>query len=378
MRTLRVTMLIDQIEGGGAERFVVDLAGALAARGARVTLCVSRAHPHGETLAALAAQGVTPLALDRSGRIQPRRWRPLLRLLRSGCVDVLNSHLHSSNVYGAILSAASGVPLVATEHGSTADGHPMRSALDRGIVARRARVIVASSNHTRERLLARGCKPGSVRVISPAPVEAVGVRPSRADARRSLGLPVAGGPIIGTVCALRREKRLDILIEAAALVARTRPSHLVIVGDGPERREVEDHTRRVGLRSVTLTGWRDDPAALFPAFDVFALSSDTEGTPMALVEAMRAGVPIVATNVGGVPAAAPDGVCSLLVPRRDPAAFAGAIERLLGNPGLASRLARQAVKYAETVHSLERAADEWFEVLTESAGRNPRARRTRL
>jgi len=375
--TLRVAMLIDHIAGGGAERFVADLAGALARRDARVTLCVSRAQPHDEALATIAARGITPLALGRSGRIQPRRWRPLLRLLRSGCVDVLNSHLHSSNVYGAILSAASGVPLVATEHGSTADGHLVRSALDRGIVARRARLIVASSDHTRARLLARGYKWGSLRVISPAPVDAVGIRPSRGDARRVLGLPVAGGPVIGTVCALRREKRLDILIEAAARVARTRPLHLVIVGDGPERREVENHIRRVGLDSVILTGWRDDAAALFPAFDVFALSSDTEGTPMALVEAMRAGLPIVATSVGGVAAAAPDGECSLLVPRRDPVALAGAIERLLADPGLASQLARQAVKHAETVHSLERAADEWFEVLTEAVGGRPKAWRTR-
>lgn len=373
MTTLRVAMLIDHIAGGGAERFVVDLAGALARRDARVTLCVSRAQPQSEALVTLAERGIAPLALDRSGRIQPRRWRPLLRLLRSGCVDVLNSHLHSSNVYGAVLSAASGVPLVATEHGSTAEGHPVRSALDRGIVAKRARFIVASSSHTRERLLAHGCKPESLRVITPAPAEAVGTRPSRADARRSLGLPPASGPIIGTVCALRREKRLDILVEAAALVGRNRLSHLVIVGDGPDRREVEYQTRSAGLRYVTLTGWRDDPAALLPAFDVFALTSDTEGTPMALVEAMRAGVPIVATNVGGVPAAAPDGECALLVPRRDPVALAGAIERLLDDPCLALRLARQAVKYAGTVHSLERAADEWFEVLKEATGRRPTA-----
>jgi glycosyltransferase involved in cell wall biosynthesis len=373
---LRVVVLIDHISGGGAERFVVDLAGALAQRGARITLCGSRAQPHDEAFVSLATRGVAPLALGRSGRIQPRRWRPLLHLLRTGSIDVLNSHLHSSNVYGAIFSAASGVPLVATEHGSTADGRRVRSALDRGIVAKRARFVVASSTHTRERLLARGYQPEALRVISPAPAEAVSPRPSQADARRSLGLPAVGGPVIGTVCALRREKRLDLLVEAAALVERTRPSHLVIVGDGPERREVERQIQRAGLHSVTLTGWRDDPAALLPAFDVFALTSDTEGTPMALVEAMRAGVPIVATSVGGVPAAAPDGECALLVPRRDPGAIASAIERLLDDPSLASLLARHAIEHAGKVHGLERAADEWLEVLTEAAGPRPPVART--
>jgi glycosyltransferase involved in cell wall biosynthesis len=373
MTTLRVAMLIDHIAGGGAERFVADLAGALARRGASVTLCVSRAEPSDDVLAAIAARGVEPLALGRSGRVQPRRWRPLLRLLRSGRVDVLNSHLHSSNVYGAILSAASGVPLVATEHGSTADGHPVRSALDRRIVASRARFVVAASDHTGARLLARGWRPGSLRVIRPAPAATTGPRRSQADARRALGLPVAAGAVIGTICAVRHEKRLDVLIDAAALVARSRPCHLVIVGDGPERRQAEDHARRAGLNSVTLTGWRDDPSALVPAFDVFALSSDTEGTPMALIEAMRAGVPVAATGVGGVPAAAPDGECALLVPRRDPAALAGAIERLLDEPELASRLARRAAEHAETAHSLERAADEWLQVLAEAAADRPPA-----
>ena len=90
---------------------------------------------------------------------------------------------------------------------------------------------------------------------------------------------------------------------------------------------------------------------------------------MALIEAMRAGLAIVATAVGGVPAAAPHGECALLVPRRDAMAMAGAIERLLDDRGLASRLGLQAARYAEAVHSLPRAADAWLALLTEAAGR---------
>jgi glycosyltransferase involved in cell wall biosynthesis len=369
MTSLRVAILIDHIAGGGAERFVVELAGGLAARGACTTLCVSRAHPPGRTLAALRRRGVMPLALERSGRLQLGRWRPLLQLLRSGRVDVLNTHLHSSNVYGAMLSAASGVPLVATEHGSTADGRLVRSTLDRQIVARRARFVVAVSEHTRERLAERGFRPQSLRVIPPAPADAGAVPASRADARSSLGVPPEAGAVIGTVCAVRPEKRLDVLIDAAALVARSRNAHLVVVGDGPARRETESYARRVGFRSVTFAGWRDEAPTLLRAFDVFALSSDTEGTPLALIEAMRAGLPIAATAVGGIPAAAPDGECALLVPPRDAAALAGAVERLLDEPALASCLSERAAARATAAGGLERAAAAWFELLQEAAAR---------
>lgn len=371
MTSLRVAILIDHIAGGGAERFVVDLAEGLADRGACTTLCVSRAHPPGRTLDALRQHGVRPLALNRSGRLQLGRWRPLLQLLRSGRVDVLNTHLHSSNVYGALLSAASGVPLVATEHGSTSDGRLVRSTLDRQIVARRARFVVAVSEHTRERLAQRGYRAESLRVIPPVPSETGEIHVSRADARRALGVPTDAGAVIGSVCALRREKRLDLLIDAVALLGRSRKAHLVVVGDGPARRVTEAHARRVGLASVTFTGWRDDATSLLAAFDVFALSSDTEGTPLALIEAMRAGLPIVATAVGGVPAAAPDGECSLLVPRRDAAALALALERILADAALASRLARGARARATVAGGLERAAGTWFELLREAALRPP-------
>lgn len=373
MSDLRVAMLIDHVAGGGAERFVVDLAGALVERDAQVTVCISRADPDPDALAFLAGRGVTTIALGRSRRVQPASWRPLLHLLRHGAVDVLNTHLHSSNVYGAALSAASGVPLVATEHGSTADGHALRAALDRALVARRARAVVATSEHTRERLVRRGYRPAAVRVISPTPGEAAGPRPGRAAARRALRLPAVDGPVIGTVCALRREKRLDVLLQALCLVAARRRVHLAVVGDGPSRAAAEAEARRLGLRSVSFCGWRRDAAAVIPAFEVFVLASDTEGTPLALIEAMRAGVPIVATRVGGVPSAAPDGDCALLVPRRDPPALAAAIERVLDDPDLAARLARRAGAHARAHHSLDRAADAWLDLLR--AMREPARRR---
>jgi glycosyltransferase involved in cell wall biosynthesis len=369
MTELRVVMLIDRIAGGGAERFAVDLATGLAERGAALMVCVSRADPDPNGLVRLAEGGVEVLALGRTRRGQPRSWLPLIQRLRTEPVDLLNTHLHSSNVYGGLLSRVTGARLIATEHGSTADASFARRTFDRTMVARRAAMTVAVSEHTRERLLARSYPRDRVRVIPPAPGNATLEALSRTAARDALGLGGWDGPVIGTVCALRAEKRLDVLIDAAAQLAEDRPIRLVILGEGPDRAAAERFARTRAPRGLVMfAGWRDDASALLAAFDVFALSSDTEGSPLAVIEAMRAGVPIVATRVGGVPALAPDGECALLVPRRDPAALATSLRRLLDDRDLAARLAEGAENRARIEHSLERAVTAWHELLLEVSG----------
>jgi glycosyltransferase involved in cell wall biosynthesis len=370
--SLRLVMLIDRIAGGGAERFVVELAAGLAARGVDVTLCVSRSDPDPVAHARLVQAGVRVLALGRMRRVQPRSWRPLFRQLRSGEADVLNTHLHSSNVYGGLLSLATGTRLVATEHGSTADASLTRRTLDRALVARRAWATVAVSEHTRERLLARGYASKRVRVITPAPALPSARMLSRAAARSALGLAAWSGPVIGSLCGLRAEKRLDVLVEAAALMAARRPVRFVVLGDGPEREALERLVLERGMRDVVVfAGWREDARALLPAFDAFALASDTEGTPLALIEAMLAGVPIVATGVGGVPALAPSGECALLVAPGDARGLSDGLQRLLDEPGLAARLAERAERRARSQHSLERAVSAWHELLVEARNGRP-------
>jgi glycosyltransferase involved in cell wall biosynthesis len=358
-------LLIDHVAGGGAERFVVDLAGSLVSRNLHVTVCVSRGEADPTAVASLRARGVDLLLLGRTSRLQLHRWLPLLQLLRAGRVDVLNTHLHGSNVYGSFLSLASGTPLIATEHGWAFEGQPLRRLLDRVVVGTRADAIVAVSEHQRDRLLRFvGVPDRKLRVIVPSSQESPTPLPSRAEALALLGVPDDGSHLVGTVCSLRRPKRLDVLLEAFTTLARRRRVRLAIVGDGPERLGVEAWARRLAPGLAVLTGWRDDVAEILSAFDVFALSSDVEGTPLALIEAMRARRAIVATAVGGVPEAAPDGECALLVPPGDPAALGTAIERLLDNPALAARLGDRAGRRARERYRFDRAADAWLDLLT--------------
>jgi glycosyltransferase involved in cell wall biosynthesis len=164
----------------------------------------------------------------------------------------------------------------------------------------------------------------------------------RRAARANLGVD---GFVVGTFGRLSKQKRHDVLIEAVALAASSRSDlTLVIVGGG----ELEAETRRLADRGmpgrVILTGHRRDATELLPAFDVFAMSSDFEGLPFALLEAMATSRPIVTTDVQGTGEAVRHEREGLLVPRRNARALADALIRLATDPVLADRLGAAARK----------------------------------
>ncbi len=156
------------------------------------------------------------------------------------------------------------------------------------------------------------------------------------------------GPVVGNVARLAPQKDHATLLEAARLLGDVR---FVIVGDGELREELE---RRADGLPVELTGARDDVPELLASFDVFAFPSLFEGLCLAVIEAQAAGVPVVATPVGGIRETVVDGETGLLVPTRDPAALAAAIRRLLDEPDLARRLAAEARRRVRERYSEQR------------------------
>jgi glycosyltransferase involved in cell wall biosynthesis len=147
-------------------------------------------------------------------------------------------------------------------------------------------------------------------------------------------------PVILAVGRLSREKGHCDLIDA---VARLKQVRLVLVGDGPARGRIEKHIRALGLsNSVVLCGHQDDVRPFYAIAAVLALPSHSEGSPNVLLEAMAAGVPVVATAVGGVPEIATDGETALLVPKGDVPAMAEALARVLDEPAFAQAMARRA------------------------------------
>jgi glycosyltransferase involved in cell wall biosynthesis len=235
--------------------------------------------------------------------------------------------------------------IVAHEHTWSFEGDRFRVFTDRFVVARGSSVFLCVSEEDRRKMIEiEGIPAHHIRVV-PNGIDPL-AEPTGHDLRAELGI-AREAQVLGAVAVLREQKRLDVLLQALVLLAqRLADPHLVIAGDDAglgNRRRIEALVESLGVADrVHLIGRRDDIADVLAAFDVACLSSDYEGMPLSVMEYMSAAKPIVCTRVGGVSELIDDGVEGLLVPRRDPAAFADAVERLLQDPALAASLGQAA------------------------------------
>lgn len=364
-RPLRVVMLVESVYGGGAERFTVGLSRALADRGEHVVVCASRGV--GRNREPIAHEtGVDVLMLGRTRMLSPLAWARLVRYLRRERVDVLHAHMYGSNVWAPVLGRLGGVPVVvATEHSWTYEGQRVRQLLDRFWVGPGVDAFVAVSPEDARRMAEIEKVPaGKIRMIPTGllrdPDELAG---APATVRDELGLG-PDVPVVGAVGHLRPMKAMDVLVDAFARVAERVPdAHLIIAGDGPLRPDIERQIAALGVgERVHLLGVREDVPAVLASSDVVAMPSDSEGSPIALIEAMTAGRPVVATRVGGVPAILDEGRCGVLVPPRDPGALAAAVQSLLADRDRAERLGEVAAERARAEYGIARIAARWSEL----------------
>ena len=318
---------------GAAEEYGLTVAEGMARRGWRVTLGHSL-----HVSPPVDGHSVQASPVDTESLVAVARWiaqeRPRL--------------LHVNQVFlPALCVARLGRihPVVVTAHTPALESRLSRrgrllQAIARGGVDR---WIVLSERNRELMETSRGLEPGAVSVVFPGlPEERFRELPGALAARHRIALE-STSTLIGTVGRLSQQKRHDLLIEAVALASRQLPGlKLVIVGEG----ELETATRRLAEEripgQVNFTGYRPDAIELLPAFDVFAMSSDFEGLPFALLEAMAAGRPIVTTDVQGAGEAVRDGREGLVAPRRDPEALAAGILTLARDKELAARLGRAA------------------------------------
>lgn len=340
----RILMLVDGIgpETGGGERMAIGLATALQGDDVQVTVCVTRSGtPPGSAREALEAAGVRVFALQRPGRLGLRGFGPLVRFIREERPHILHSHKFGSNVWGVLFGRAFRLPaIVAQEQTWSFQGQPHRVALD-FMIGRLADSFVAVSTADRERMIRKERVPArKVTVIPNAHVPraegAVG------DLRGELGLPLESS-IVGTAAVLRPQKALDVLVEAFAGLGERADTHLVIAGEGSQKEPLRVQADELGIGSrVHLIGRREDMGTLLSGFDIAAMSSDYEGTPLFALECMASGTPLVATDVGGLSDLIEGGVSGLLVPRRDPTAMTMALGALLTDPAKREQLSSEA------------------------------------
>jgi glycosyltransferase involved in cell wall biosynthesis len=255
--------------------------------------------------------------------------------------------LEFAAVLGIPAARRRGLPTVATLH--TLDAPPPRSrlALHFRLMAwalRRARRVIAVSEITRRHYLERArLRPERVVTIyngiDPTAFQAgPGVRE---EARAEWAIP-PDAPVLATVAVQREPKGIQHMLAALPAVAAAFPAvRYLLVGDGPHRPALEQQARDLGLADrVVFAGAREDVPRLLAAADIFVLPSLTEALPTVVAEAMAAGLPIIATTVGGIPEMVRHGEAALLVPPADPDALAAAALRLLANPRQAAAMGR--------------------------------------
>ena len=291
---------------------------------------------------AAARAGIRTDVLHERYAGDPRLLGEVRAVLRRTDADLIETHHVKSHALVAACGSGLAHRWIAYHHGYTTTTLKTRAhnLLDRWSLTRPA-AIVTPCRAFADQLTRRGIDRSRITVVHSC--VAAPPRPAVADIRSPLGLD-AGDRVVLTVGRLSREKAQAVLIAAFARepLARLRRTALIIVGDGRERAALGALAARLGLRRVHLVGRQHDVWPYYDAADAVALPSDSEGSPLALLEAMAAGKAIVATRVGGVPEIVEHGRTGLLVPPRDADARAAALARVLEDRQTAAALAAQA------------------------------------
>jgi glycosyltransferase involved in cell wall biosynthesis len=335
--SVRLLLVVDSLEMGGAERQVVDLAVALRRKGYEVVVACSVAGGLSSALEE-ADVPVRPLLRRLAKRsLSPAyAWR-LRRLLRSERFDLVHAHIYASAAAAAIATLGTRLPLVITEH-TEASWQTWRARwVSRGVY-RRVERIIAVSSPIRRRLIERdGVRPDLITIVPNAVMSAAETPSNQAP---PLPAELRDRPLVGVVSRLQPEKGVANFLEAAARVAPSFPgTHFVVAGDGPLRQELAALAEDLDLGSrVHFLGFRSDASALMQSLDVVVVPSLTEGSPLVTLEAMAAGVPLVASAAGGIPDQVRHGKEGLLAPPGDTEAIADALIDLLRDPAYARSL----------------------------------------
>ena len=340
----RVLWVIKGLGPGGAERLLC--AAARAHDHERFHIECAYVLPWKDHLAEeLERAGVQTHCLSRK-RTDWRWPLRLVELVRDGEWDIV--HVHSPLPGSVARLAARTMPkadrprLVSTEHNRWATHRGPTRWLNR-FTSRWDDVSFAVTDEVRDSMTGAVAERAET-LQHGIDVEATAKAVADRDAvRGELGIGL-DEIVVGTAANFRPQKDYPNLLRAARLLAdRDVPVRVVAVGQGPQEAETRQLRDDLGLADrVILTGFRDDAVRVMGACDVFTLASQWEGLPVALMEALALGLPVVATNVGGVGEEMHDGVDALLVPPRDPVALADGIERVVIDPLLRERLSAAA------------------------------------
>jgi glycosyltransferase involved in cell wall biosynthesis len=376
---------------GGPERQVLGLAGALRPRCRTVFLSFAEGGRARAFLDRAAADGFESVPLRENAPHVFRAAAEVAEHLRRCRADVLCCNGYKPDLVGWLAARRAGVPAVAIAHGWTAATWKVRvnEALDRLVLHGMDRVVCVSAAQA-AKVRRAGVPSERVRVIRNAVATEPFDRPDpayraklhelfvgqtflsdpAAPVRQECLTYFTPATVVGAAGRLSPEKGFDVFIDAAALVRRERPdAGFVLFGDGPLRERL---AKRVAERRLdgafVLAGFRPDVERFLPFLEVAVLSSHTEGLPVAVLEAMAARVPVVATAVGGTPEVVADGATGRLVPPGDAAALARRVGELLADDAGRRRMGDAGRRRVEDEFTFARMAEQYLEELSVVSG----------
>lgn len=358
---MRIVHIIPTLDRSGAEKQLVLLAQGLKARGFEPHVIVLTRD--GPLRADLESSGVEVTRIGKRTRLDPGAFLRLVRVLRALRPEIVQTWLFAANSYGRAAALRAGVGrMVASERSVDPWKSGWQFALDRWLARRTARIVV-NSRGTRDFYVAHGLPPEKFTIIPNAVLPAAAPALSRGELLAELGLPPESR-LIADIGRLWPQKRHHDLIWAADLLKVVRNDvHLLIVGCGPLRHKLERYRRQVEIEDrVHFLGHRDDVARWLGLVDVLWLGSGYEGQPNVVLEAMAAGVPVVASDLAGTRELVVPEETGYLVPVGDRAGFARMTQKILGDPALAARLGAAGRRRVEAEFSLERMIERYAEL----------------
>jgi len=314
--------------------------------------------------------GVPILVLNQRGAYDLPALFALVRYVRQHRIDLIHTHLLAGDVMGRLAGFITRRPVISTMHSGRADldHEPLRRQwLERWTVRLWCRRLIVVSDLLRRELAEWFDVPLERIIAIPNGVDTERFRPATDLQRATLKRELIGGnfPLVTNVARLVPVKGQRYLVEASCVVISKYPEvRFAFVGDGAMRGELEKLARDMGVAAnIAFVGFRENVPDILDASDVCALSSLSEGMPLAVLEAMAAGCPVVATDVGGVSQLVRPGATGLLVPPADPQALSAALLELLDDPQRARQMGvegRRRVAMDYSMHKWGRKLEELY------------------
>jgi glycosyltransferase involved in cell wall biosynthesis len=349
---IRLALVIYALEVGGSEMLALRIAGALNA-GRRHVCSIYGTQGSGGLLNMLAAENIPAKAFYKNGRFDLRLIMRLAKQFRADGIQLVHTHHLGQLLYGGIAGRLSGARVIHTEH-EYYTLSPLRLRRLLRILSILADAVTAVAEPVTEFLHSKvGIPLQKLRTI-PNGVDVGRFSTARPIDRASLGWE-DGDVVVGCIARLEPEKGHVILLEAFRQVHGRHPkAKLLLIGDGTERRYLEQMSSQFGLKdSVLFSGIRRDIPELLATCDMTVLASSHEGLPIAVLEAMAAGKPLVATRVGSVPKVVINGETGLLVRAGDANALAEALETLIKDQSERQRLGKNGFDLVRAHHSFD-------------------------